>query len=80
MVLLLDVAAPHQRGCKHADGSSQVHDALTLLNLSHIQRVLRTECHQYLNTRIFASMITKPNQLDCGMSSQTPERAEARAK
>ena len=42
---------PHQRcntlwnllGREHAEGSSQVHDELTLLNLSHIQRVLCTE-------------------------------------
>ena len=30
------------QGCEHPEGSSQVHDELTLLNLSHIQRVLCT--------------------------------------
>ena len=56
---------------EHAEGSSQVHDELTFLNMSHLQRVLSTEFYDDPNTRILASMISTPNQLDCGMSSQT---------
>ena len=89
MVLRLDVATPHRGGCKHAEGShgfehaegfSQVHDELTLLNLSHIQRVLCTWFHDALNTRIIASVMTKPNQLgleDVFGNSRTQERTEA---
>ena len=63
-------------GCGHAEGSSQVHDELTLLNLSHIQRVLCTEVHDDLNTWILehadpCNTITQPKKLDCGMNSQT---------
>ena len=35
----LDVSTPHHGGCEHARGFLSVHDELTNLNLSHIQRV-----------------------------------------
>ena len=43
MVPRPDVATSHQGACEHAEESSQVHDELTLLNLSHIQRVEESE-------------------------------------
>ena len=69
------MATPHQGGCahdegslgcKHAEESSQVDDEWTNLNLSYIQRVHCTELRGDPNTRIRASMIATPNQLDCG--------------
>ena len=71
MVIRLDVATPHQGGCKHADESPQVHDEMTLLSFSHIQRVLSIEFHDEPNTRILASIVATQNHLVCGMSSKT---------